>query len=765
MRKLTGKATILAAAIAASAAVTSAHASDVSYTTGDTSLANGKVTFAYDESSKITELRIDPARDETITLTGDAFTFAANAHIMTGSNGVSRICNAMTASGYVLIGAGPQMTWGSTSNGTALTTNSKGVKLFSNVNINDVSPVRAYNKINGVFYLYPYWIERSGDTMTVEFEAIDDRHVKGIRVKLWQSGTDIYGQKLDSKYYNGHADWLGFRMWDTPASTVSSITYNVYELIIGPRCDTWDYRGNLISNTFDTVVATNVNVADLEILHGASGHESRHDLSANIVRAQMLPHHQAYDEASGILSAQLVNTNTAGTVKCVKVELRQSGRDVVARVAYAKYADGNDADTDFDSTGTEVTIATEANYADAANETMYGVDMLAMRRHPERWTHKARLVLPISGTVSLPVAFRGYGAEVTFAAESATATVNVSGDNSMMSQSAFVIQGDDEHRMVFNVNHINALPGGTTDCYGDAELHLTKAPSSFKSGTSAGKSLIKMHPGSRLYQSNDFVFHSTAQKVILDGASLYAQYGIAETKQSYLNHLVLTNGAAVLAETAAKCFRVGYWDGATWQVSGVGVSSADSKFLIYGYGADRREVTFDIADTVLGADADFVVNGIIEPNSSHPQGAVKKTGVGTMQINGTFAMTNQATHVVAGTFLLGRSGVTPDEDGHASFSLDGGTLAFAAGTTNTTGAIAVTTASTLFAGEGAAAVLDNITVSDGAMLEVMQVNAMSVKVNAALGGVTLAKIRLNGKRTRQSRDGHLCSAGLMIIVK
>ena len=81
------------------------------------------------------------------------------------------------------------------------------------------------------------------------------------------------------------------------------------------------------------------------------------------------------------------------------------------------------------------------------------------------------------------------------------------------------------------------------------------------------------------------------------------------------------------------------------------------------------------------------------------------------------------------------------------------------------GAIAVTTASTLFAGEGAAAVLDNITVSDGAMLEVMQVNAMSVKVNAALGGVTLAKIRLNGKRTRQSRDGHLCSAGLMIIVK
>ena len=106
-------------------------------------------------------------------------------------------------------------------------------------------------------------------------------------------------------------------------------------------------------------------------------------------------------------------------------------------------------------------------------------------------------------------------------------------------------------------------------------------------------------------------------------------------------------------------------------------------------------------------------------------------------------MTNQATHVVAGTLLFGRSGATPDGDGHASFSLDGGTLALAAGTTNTLGKVTITADSSLSTGAGAVVVVDDIAVGDGAMLAVSQADAKSVKVNTSLNGSTLRKILLN----------------------
>ena len=65
------------AAIAAIAAG-AAFAATATYTAGDTSLADGKVEFTYDESGKITELRMNPDFGETLTLTGDTLVLLAS---------------------------------------------------------------------------------------------------------------------------------------------------------------------------------------------------------------------------------------------------------------------------------------------------------------------------------------------------------------------------------------------------------------------------------------------------------------------------------------------------------------------------------------------------------------------------------------------------------------------------------------------------------------------------------------------------------------
>ena len=136
-----------------------------------------------------------------------------------------------------------------------------------------------------------------------------------------------------------------------------------------------------------------------------------------------------------------------------------------------------------------------------------------------------------------------------------------------------------------------------------------------------------------------------------------------------------------------------------------------------------------------------------------------------MEMQGTFLASNNAVRVTAGTLLLGvNDAVSPD----VPFSLEGGTLACAAGTANTTAAVNVTANSTLAVGAGAALTLANVTVADGQTLAIESADgayAKAVKVNAALDVATRAKIRLNGRRPKQTSNGYLTIGGFTMIVK
>ena len=339
------------------------------------------------------------------------------------------------------------------------------------------------------------------------------------------------------------------------------------------------------------------------------------------------------------------------------------------------------------------------------------------------------------------------------------ATVFANAANSM-TDTMFTVRGDETRPLEFLVLNVNALPSGSTECWGDSGLHIS-VDSFFGSGISNGKSDIVMHPGSRLYQSGTQSFLHSHQVISLDAATLYGQY--LASNQCYANFLTLANGAYVCG---SGHLQLGYDTTTKWTIAGEGAVTNEMDIMLYSYnnGVSARYPGIDVADTVPGDAADFIQNGDIYNSPTYFNAAITKTGPGTMLMNGTFSTTNAVTRVNEGTLLLNKSGATIEG---VDFDLQGGTLALAAGTANTMGVVNVTTNSTLAVGAGASVTMENLTVGD-ATLAIRyggDIDIKGVKVNTALDDATLAKIRLNGRRAKQGSDGYLRTNGFVLIFR
>lgn len=702
----------------------SALAETVTYTAGDTSLANDKITFGYDVSGDITTMRMRTDDNETLVLTGAALSFADGAHLIAGQN-TNVVENACAASGSLMFGITNLVSSDSNISKTAYTT------LFQNMRLDDISPVSAViassaNAVEG----QPYSVHRGDGMLTVEFQVVDNSYVKCAQLELRQDGDNIVGKVTGGGHFGrNNTSYLGWNMFDCPTLEVTSYGYNVKQLEVGSRRETYDYTNGLLTASFDTIVARNVAVEDLEILFGAGGYKQ--SLGSAFGRSPLVPRHVKLED--GILSAQMVYVQSASRSKCVKIELKQSGNDVVARAVYAKYNSTNDETFDFDVAGTSYTLATDYSI------NGYGVDMLALRRKS-----KDRIVFKVSGSKTLG-AVSGNGTEVTFEA-SAAATVTASGANTM-TDSAYVIKGTSNANMNFTCSVANALPwDGTTDVYGEGTKLTLSA--------SQSKDAITMHPGSELICGANLT-SLFAKKIALDAATLNM------SKYAYVNELTLTNASTVNGAT----LRVGYTIGAgEWQIGGTGVSTCNAKVNLYGNGAsNERWLTIAVADTVAGEGSDFIVSGdIATADRRYPYTSFVKTGVGTMRMDGSMVtLTNLPVRIVEGTLAITTSNAIDADKG--KFSLEGGTLSFAAGTANTVSDVTLTETSAISVGAGAALTMKSLTVPDGAMLAITgDVLNGNVKVTTAPDDATLSRIRLNGKRVARSADGRLHTRGFIV---
>ena len=394
-------------------------------------LADGKVVVSSGADGSVSYLRMAPGENETLALTGCPIRFADGAQIIPGQGGRSCLSNEFTAAGSLSIGVPVQSYY----TGQMLPSNSYAV-LFRNLRLDDISPVStdfSKNTAKGISGKgYPYFIRRSGDSMTVQFQMSDGTHVKGVLLELKQTGNDISGKVLGAGYLNRKAKYLGYDMFYSPTVEVTSYNvnalegtpangygYGIAELTIGPRRDTYDYREKFLSDEEDTVVAKNVAVEDLEFLYAADG--ANKSTLKGMSREVMNPYLVKFE--NGVLSAQFQLLN-AGAIKGVKVLLRQQGADVVARIDYARYCDGAELGCDLDVVGTPYNVMTEEEYT----PTTYGysIDLLALRRKSRN-----RLEIPVEGMLDITDELSGSGVELTFSSvpgadgESSPGTVRV----------------------------------------------------------------------------------------------------------------------------------------------------------------------------------------------------------------------------------------------------------------------------------------------------------------------------------------------------
>ena len=187
--------------------------------------------------------------------------------------------------------------------------------------------------------------------------------------------------------------------------------------------------------------------------------------------------------------------------------------------------------------------------------------------------------------------------------------------------------------------------------------------------------------------------------------------------------------------------------------------------------------TLDIPDVTGDSTPDFVCSGTIRPTTTsaagYTKGRVVKAGVGTLGIEGPFIMTNTATRIEAGTFLVNGNCLAANLPCH--FVLAGGTFAVAAGSTNTCGTLNVESGSSLsvpadallsFAESSGVDWTSDVEVSVNADL-----SADAVRFGTDASGLTVSQARRlknGGRPCYLDENGYLRQKpllGLMLLVK
>ena len=378
----------------------------------------------------------------------------------------------------------------------------------------------------------------------------------------------------------------------------------------------------------------------------------------------------------------------------------------------------------------------------------------------------SKLTFAATGTLALP-ALSGQGVEVTFDANAfgeptdgdaaPVATVKANGAITM-TDSAFVVRGDEAHPIVYDVAVKYALPK-VIDFWGNATLTFSGA-GAYNDGMTKGTDTITMHPGTTATSAKAYPYHFASGEVVLDGATLTHSDG-----STYIYYLTLSNAAS--ASVTGGYFQFGYTAAnPVLKVSGTGASTFNGYFSVLGTNKSTgvNNVTIDVEDTVAGEGVDFVMAGNISSDGSYKSSSFIKTGAGTMRLDG-IATLNQPIQVREGTLLLNRA-----EGSMAAanqISLQGGTLALAAGTSNEVASVTLTASSAMEFGDGASFTCANLTIPEGSTLNLTgDLKHPGLRVTTALPRETLRRIRFNGARATQDADGYICiGRGFTMIVK
>lgn len=619
--------------------------------------------------------------------------------------------------------------------------------------------------------VYPHHVKYSNGVLSVQFPAQDGNTVKCVRVDFTQVGGNVVAKPVYARYTTGVAGEIDF---DVDASTdYTLITKEKYEANSG----IYGYGINMLAlrrKYRNRLTLMTPGWREIDFPMSGAGVEVAFDAGVNPGGPTA-----ASVTRSGTLlcGTDWMTLTTEHALKDITIVggrvcgLGGGGTDGIDSVVVDWRNDGANASFQVHGKNGEMVKGVDVEMRQNGNAVEIRCAQAVLHRTKwDTYLGRSRVVPGVNGaekytlgTASDYLTKYSYALKYVEYDARPSSSVYYTAVNTM-TDSAFVVKGDATRPMSFHILHKDALPAGSTDVYGDAEFYASVSAGNYNNGISSGLSAITMHPGTRLYQNGTYVFLRGAQRITLDSATMYPQHLVNTV--TYADYITMSNASHM----AGGELRAGYRaTDPAWRVAGVGKSICDTdlRLLAYAGGASgsTKRVAIDVGDTVEGDGIDFTMNGDIFSDENYPNSAFIKKGIGTMEMNGTIMCTNVASSIVEGTLLLNKSGATIEG---VDFSLQGGTLALAAGAANTMGAVSATADSTVSVGECSSLAMASLTVADGQTLAFDCADGKgkkAVKVNAALDAATLAKIRLNGRRPQQTSDGYLAIGGFMLIVR
>ena len=432
---------------------------------------------------------------------------------------------------------------------------------------------------------------------------------------------------------------------------------------------------------------------------------------------------------------------TPNQTQCVMVEFRQNGTDVQMRGTGIGMVNNT---TSYRTT--ELAVRTDLYYTTNSTVSHYGVHGV----RPYFTTTKPAKRMGMSrypGIRNMAGSGDGPGG---------VATLIVKGtDNTKMRYAPAAGNG---HVLPYTDGLLRIQNGGEV-------LQLYSGLGSTSSMWVADRAQIYIEQGGVYKQQSDWGV-GVSQRVDIVGGEYRVRDTSVASEKCVINFLTLSGGALIHSTDGADCMTAGYQRDAVWTIRGTSPSTLDIPLKLRGYAAapnGGNTMTFAVNDVAEGPD--FIMNGrmYLASDMSAVLG-VCKTGPGTMQLNASYDISGVPTSVKNGTLLVNGSSLTSASD---PYTIDGGTLAVADGTTNSLGVLTVgASGGGIMLGAGATLTFADSSAAEWtgtSRLVVTGFAEKSIRIGTDASALTLDQRRRlrtsDGKRLYLDYDGFLTTTG------
>lgn len=771
-----------------------------------TSFGDGLVTLTLDESTHVTAMTVDAIRGDTVTFRGDPMTFAADAQVSLAS-GILTFANDLAAEGVLKLVAPPSPDDWQSSDKVGLLSDVPTI-VAEGFCVDDIEVMSAYlnNAVDGD--AAPYFPRRGEGWLEVQLQQSGGvgKTTKVVKIRLEQSGEDVVARIVYAKYvlnqdvrgvdFDDPPPDLNVQSYYTPSSTSVPGSYYgcnrlTFAWIAGMEAvkvsGAFACGGQVrvaAGLDFELVNQSNVTLpsvelpskAQLVVSSDANGPEDTVLKGASVgyvpagglvFAAKTLLDEIDFNSVTGMLAGSSLSTTPIAATVCF-------GRWNDAKTAYviefqantsgSSYAKG--VALEFVQEGADVVVRPSAlgrqNYGlyyqgTAGSKSYASGEGVSTTTYASSYTNGGYCAASVSADFKEPRTLSG-----------SQVTLN---DGGLELAGRIIVRGADAaHHVELIAGTDHAFPtNGTISVEYGGVLNLGVKADMYK-GISGGNCQVSVGPGGRLlqgYVGSANMSHPWAY----NGGSLVVDGGVArfgcwspsasssdrvDTSGScYLNFLTLKNGALC----TGRAVRFGNQASSQWNVTGSSPSTWDADIsLLALYGTTAATVAFAVEDVSDDETVDFTVTGsmrMFSAESGYQNLTVRKTGEGTMKVNGVTDFTVNPLQIVAGTWMVGSDTTMSTAQ---NIQLNGGAFASADGVSASVGKLLVGGAGGGIVA-GANATVSFLDSSDQTWLGTVNITCpegSSVRFGTSASALTAAqqrKLRLNGKRAVLSDDG------------